>query len=127
MEKAYKVIIAFFIAAVLCIGSLLGVYLNLTGKAIDIPEIDVLYYGLTCSHCKIVEDFIEKNNIEDKIKIEKKEVYENRENAEELARVAKSLGINASEIGIPFLYYDGKAYMGDVDIIELLKREAKLV
>jgi len=126
MEKAKKAILMFFAVVIILVLALYGFYWNLSGRVIDTPNNNVLYYGITCPHCKIVEEFMANNNITQKIQIELKEVYKNETNSKELVNVAKSLDMNTDQIGVPFLYYEGKAYIGDVDIIDLLKKEANI-
>jgi glutaredoxin len=127
MEKVHRVIMIFFIAAVIVIASLFAVYMNLTGKVIENPvNENVLYYGSTCSHCKIIEEFINSNNITEKLKFEQKEVFENKENANELTKVAEYCKLDSSNIGVPFMYYEGECYIGDIDIIKLLKEKANI-
>lgn len=72
----------------------------------------VFYYGETCPHCREVEEWMKKNKIEEKIKIEKKEVWSNQANAQELSLVAQKCNLNPNNIGVPFLYSDGKCYIG---------------
>jgi glutaredoxin len=87
----------------------------------------VFYYGNTCPHCKEVEDWMEENKIEEKLKIVKKEVYDNKANASELFSVAKKCGINSSSIGVPFLYtQEGKCLIGTPDVTNYLKEKAGL-
>jgi len=84
------------------------------------------YYGSNCSHCKKVAEFISKNGIDGKLSIAKKEVTEkaNKKNADEWVAKAKQCGFDEKEIGVPFMYKDGKCYMGDVEVIDFLKKEA---
>jgi glutaredoxin len=44
--------------------------------SVSLPAKDkiIFYYGITCPHCKDVEDWMEKNKIEGKIKVEKKSI-----------------------------------------------------
>lgn len=87
----------------------------------------VFYYGNTCPHCKDVEDWMSSNKIEEKLKITKKEVYDNRNNASELVSTAQKCGLNTSSIGVPFLYtQEGKCLIGTPDIINYLKEKANL-
>ncbi|PID86440.1 hypothetical protein CSB08_00455 [Candidatus Gracilibacteria bacterium] len=83
------------------------------------------FYGNGCPHCLKVERFMEKNDIEDKIDIEKKEVYNSPENRYLFIETAENIGININELGVPFLVSDdGKEYFfGDKDIIDFLKGE----
>jgi glutaredoxin len=82
----------------------------------------VLFYGTTCPHCKIVEEYIDKNNIESKLDIEYKEIYSNSINAQELKNRASFCGLDVQYIGVPFLWDGSNCYMGDGDIIEFLKQ-----
>jgi glutaredoxin len=90
--------------------------------SVTLPAKDkiVFYYGITCPHCKDVEEWMEKNKIEEKIKVEKKEVYENKKNSDELSLVAKSCNLDPTAIGVPFLWADGKCYIGTPDVERVL-------
>lgn len=84
----------------------------------ELPSQDqvVLYYGNTCPHCKELEAWMEAEKIEekisDKVRLQKKEVYQNQSNANELQNVAQSCGTAANGIGVPFLYAQGKCLTG---------------
>jgi hypothetical protein len=86
----------------------------------------VLYYGLTCPHCKEVEEWLKKNKVEEKIKIEKKEVWYNKENAAELQEVAKFCSLDPTSIGVPFLWTDGKCYIGTPDVEKVLQDKSNI-
>ena len=81
----------------------------------------VLYYGDGCPHCALVEEFVTENNIEAEVSFAKKEVYYNKQNAGELAEKAKTCGMPADSIGVPFLWDGSKCLVGDQDIIEFFK------
>lgn len=87
----------------------------------------ILFYGDGCPHCKIVDDFVSQNKIEDKVKFVKLEVWNNKNNQAILGQVAKKCGITSNSVGVPFLY-DGssKCYVGDVDVINFFKNAAKI-
>jgi len=78
----------------------------------------VFYYGNTCPHCEIVEEWFQDNQVEEKMTFQKKEVYDDQVNANELTKVAVSCGLDANSIGVPFLYAEGKCLIGSPDIIE---------
>jgi len=84
----------------------------------------ILYYGNTCPHCKEVEDFISKNNIKDKIKLVEKEVYQDQNNAQEMGEAAKKCGLQTDSVGVPFLFAEGKCYIGTPDVISYLSQKA---
>ena len=76
----------------------------------------IFFYGNTCPHCAEVEKWMEENKVADKIKVDKKEVYENSQNALELTEVARSCGLPTDNIGVPFLYADGKCFIGTPNV-----------
>ncbi|MFH1175319.1 MAG: glutaredoxin domain-containing protein [bacterium] len=86
-------------------------------EEIRIPDDVVLYFGSTCPHCKVVEKFIEENNIN----IQTKEIFQNKNNANELRQVAKICKIPDNEIGVPLLWTGTRCLSGDSDIINFLK------
>jgi glutaredoxin len=95
---------------------------------VNLPSKDkvVYYYGLTCPHCKEVEEWMKKNKVEEKIKVEKKEVWYNKENAAELQEVARVCNLDSSSIGVPFLWADGKCYIGTPDVERILTEKLKM-
>lgn len=82
----------------------------------------VLFYGETCPHCKIVEQYINENNVRAKIKFQELEVYNNKANAALMVEKAKLCGIEATRgLGVPF-FFDGKNCLrGDVEIVNFFK------
>ena len=71
----------------------------------------------------IVEEYIEENNIKEKIFFEQKEVYYNKNNANELAEKAGLCGLPTNSVGVPFLWNGSKCFVGDQEIIEFLKEQ----
>ncbi|MBL7156204.1 MAG: hypothetical protein ISS87_01215 [Candidatus Pacebacteria bacterium] len=84
----------------------------------------ILFYGDSCPHCVIVEEYIEENNIKEKIFFEQKEVYYNKNNANELAEKAGLCGLPTNSIGVPFLWNGEKCFVGDREIIEFFKQQS---
>jgi glutaredoxin len=62
----------------------------------------ILFYSSACSHCKNTNDWLEENNVKEKVKFDHLEVSSSRDNNALLIEKAKSCGIE--EIGVPFLY-----------------------
>jgi len=86
----------------------------------------VFYYGDTCPHCKIVEEFFLQNNIEDRVKFDKKEVYNNKSNQADLGKKAAKCGINPNNIGVP-LFWDGSTCLvGDKPIMNFFKEKLNI-
>lgn len=86
----------------------------------------VLYYGLGCPYCKIVDEYIEKNKLASRIIFSTKEVYYNRQNAIELSERAAACGMPSNQIGIPFLWDGSRCYVGSDSIIAFFENQLKL-
>lgn len=82
----------------------------------------ILFYGENCKYCKIVEQYINDNNVRAKLKFQELEVYNNKANAALMAEKAKICGIEATRgLGVPF-FFDGKNCLrGDVEIVNFFK------
>ncbi len=85
----------------------------------------ILYYSIGCPHCAKVDEFLKENKFNNKIPLEKKEVYLHKKNQEELIEKAKNCGITSS-IGVPFLWDGKNCYIGDREIINFLKEKFNL-
>ncbi|MGC9031341.1 MAG: glutaredoxin family protein [Minisyncoccia bacterium] len=85
----------------------------------------ILYYSIGCPHCAKVDEFLKENKLNNKIPLEKKEVYLHKKNQEELIEKAKNCGITSS-IGVPFLWDGKNCYIGDREIINFLKEKFNL-
>jgi len=81
----------------------------------------LFYYGKSCPHCKNIENYITENNLEAKLTIIPKEVYETQSNQDELFYVAGLCKINHNMLGVPLIFYNGNCFIGDVDGLKLLK------
>lgn len=90
------------------------------------PEGIILFYGEDCSHCKIVDDFISQNKIEDKVKFTRLEVFNNKDNAGILLQKAGICKIDQNNIGVPFLWDGTNCLVGDEDVISFFKKEANI-
>jgi len=85
------------------------------------PDGIVLFYGDGCPHCALVEEYVNQNGVDAKVSFVKKEVYYNKQNADELVAKAKACGMPTNSIGVPFLWDGSKCLVGDQDIIEFFK------
>ncbi len=89
---------------------------------LQLPTSYEYYWGDGCPHCAVVEEFLNSWENKDKVQIDKKETWNNRENANLLNQRAKSCSIRPSEVGVPFLFTpDGKCITGDTPIIDYFK------
>ena len=112
-KKKISIIIAFVVLAIAGTVIYLGRNRN-SNQAL-------FFYGNTCPHCKVVEEYMKDNQIEKIIPLRKFEVYKNPINAQILQDKAKQCGINDQEVGVPLLWKDGKCYVGEEKIINLFK------
>ncbi|MFA4995916.1 MAG: hypothetical protein WC536_02095 [Patescibacteria group bacterium] len=82
----------------------------------------ILFVGDGCSHCKKVEEYIKTNKIDEKIQLDFKEIWYNKENAAVMKEKAAICKIPEDELGVPLLF-DGsasKCYVGEVEIENFL-------
>ncbi len=85
----------------------------------------VYYYGAECPHCQRVEEFLDANKVADTVSYTKKEVWHDEKNSAELARRAKSVcGLEAKDLGVPFVIADGKCFSGETDVMNIFKEKA---
>ncbi|MFH1367022.1 MAG: hypothetical protein ABIH38_03465 [Patescibacteria group bacterium] len=104
--------------------SLIFFLLPLTGQA---KEKATFYYGYSCPHCKNVEEFIKDNNVESRldVKIDKKEIYLNRDNASAFQAICSDFNIPTNQRGVPFLVWGDQYFLGDAPIISFLEDKLK--
>jgi glutaredoxin len=84
----------------------------------------VYFYGDGCSFCAKVDEFVKENKVDEKVFFERKEAYNNKDNAAELLEKAGKCGLAQDEIGVPFLWDGSKCFVGDADIINFFKQKA---
>ena len=95
---------------------------------VDIPEKKddiILFYGIGCPHCLIVDNYIEENKIEERMSFEHLEIYYNKSNSNLLAEKASACGLNTNRIGVPLLWENNRCFIGDRQIIEFLDNKIR--
>lgn len=122
MEKKWVILSGVLVVAVFAAGFMFR-------KSADLPSSPsaagvTYYYGEECPHCKDVLNFIEENHISEKVSFTKKETWNDRENAKELMARAKTCGIPEKQVGVPFLYAEGKCYIGSPDVEGYFREKA---
>lgn len=81
----------------------------------------ILFYGDSCPHCEIVDNFISENGIREKVLFSELEVSSNADNANILFQKASICKINQNEVGVPFLWDGENCFLGDVDVINFFQ------
>ena len=83
----------------------------------------VLYVSDSCPHCRNVEDFVEKNNVFEKVSFIQKEISKNIANAKELESRGASCQIPTAELGVPLFWNGEKCFLGDQEIIQYFQSQ----
>ncbi len=124
MNKAKKAVWAFSILAVIVIAALWIIAPSNTPEGNISADKIIFYYGITCPHCKNVEVFMDEKNADSILPIERKEVYLNKTNADELIEIGKICKIDKDYIGaVPLTYFNGTCFLGDTDSIAFLEQK----
>lgn len=93
-------------------------------EATPITSDIIFFYGKECSHCIETEKFLADNRISEKVKFDSLEVWYNKKNAAILQEKALECDLKKEEIGVPFLYSDGKCLIGSPDIEKFFQDKA---
>lgn len=101
---------------------------GMTSNKADAPVADlsgtIYYYGAECPHCKKVNEFLEANNIAEKVTFTKKEVWHDSGNAKEMTQAAAQCGLNKNDIGVPFIFDNGTCLVGEPDVRKFFSEKA---
>ena len=103
---------------------IVGVIITIGGGLIYVknqPRV-ILFYGDTCAHCKVVDEYISAGGLREKVKFEELEVFNNEKNAALLGKYAQGCGIDSSQgVGVPFFFDGQNCLVGDQKIIDYFK------
>jgi glutaredoxin-related protein len=113
------------LAIVIILGLFFLVYLK-NSQTADITgnESIILFYGKECPHCQIVEEYIKKNNVDEKVKFTRAEIFHNKNNQKVFLEKNKACGVtNEKEMGVPLLWADGKCFSGQDQVIEYFSKK----
>ena len=127
MTAAKKLVAAVLLVAATSIFSITALLKERVSPAVNSQNSElVLYYGNTCPHCKVVEDYIAANNIGKKLEISQKEVFQDKANREEFTAKARICKLDMENLGVPMLWdaKNSKCYEGDQPIIDFLKQKS---
>ncbi len=127
MDKNVFIIIGIVVAVGLIFwGVASQVKVNGDTSVSELPSGIVLFYGQECPHCKVVDDYITQNKVEEKVDFTRMEVWHDQANANLLGKIAlETCKMQKDEVGVPFLY-DGssKCLVGEDDVIAYFKDKA---
>ncbi|TSD02303.1 MAG: Uncharacterized protein Athens071425_51 [Parcubacteria group bacterium Athens0714_25] len=93
-------------------------------KASKTSDEIIYYYGEECPHCKDVLKFLEENKIAEKVNFQKKEVWNDEANSNEMMEKVSECGLDPKSVGVPFLYAEGKCLIGTPKVEEFFREKA---
>jgi len=96
-------------------------YINRPQVIGDNSESILIFTSKTCSHCKVVKDYINKNNLTQKLPIVFVDLA-SPTNSNLLIEKATTCGLDTSSIGVPFYFYQDECLSGDQPIIDKLDK-----
>lgn len=85
----------------------------------------IYFYGVSCPNCKNLDAWLKKNRVSRQVKFKKREVYYNKDNAELMRQAAVECSLDTTTIGVPFVYDQGKCYIGTPDAQALFESKLK--
>ena len=101
---------------------------SVSSISVNNPQV-ILFVSENCSHCQNVKDYIRQNQVETKVKIDYKEIYQNPKNEQLLIDTAKKCpNIDTSAgVGVPLALFtaDQTCLNGDTPIIDRLSQMIK--
>lgn len=86
----------------------------------------ILFYGDTCPHCKVLEQYMDENKINERMPIEKMEVYSNKDNANLMMEAVNRCFLSQDNVGVPFLWTENKCFVGGEEATNYFKVKFKL-
>jgi len=95
-------------------------------QAASVPDASTIYFfGAECPHCKRINEFLEANGVASKFTFTKKEVWHSRTNSAQMKEKAEACGLDASKVGVPFIYTEGnKCIVGEPDVKKFFAEKA---
>lgn len=82
------------------------------------------FYGIGCPHCVNVEEYFEKKDIYEKYPVEKKEIYQDKENAVLFNEIMEEKRIPVYQRGVPMVVLGDEVIVGDRPIIADFEEKA---
>lgn len=97
------------------------------GAAVSFDSSKTTYFwGDGCPHCEKVNDFLEENKVAEKFSFEKLEVWKDRGNARLMQDAAGICKLDSKNVGVPFVFSEGKCLIGEPDVTGFFKEKAGL-
>lgn len=94
-----------------------------TKEVLD-QTVTTYFYGETCPHCIEVRKFLNENKVAEKFNFVMREVWSDRTNARLMREAAGVCSLSPQEIAVPFVFSEGKCFIGTPKVIEFFKQKA---
>lgn len=122
--------IVFILIIITAIGAFLkfGLSKNLQPQKTVTSPVLIIYWGQGCPHCENVKKFISENQIDSKLQIDLKEVYNDKNNQiqfrQNFEKCNPKIDITQG-IGVPFAFIslNNECIVGDQPIIDWIKNK----
>ncbi|OGM06142.1 hypothetical protein A2125_02330 [Candidatus Woesebacteria bacterium GWB1_43_5] len=117
----YFLIATGLVTVLILIGGIFFVSKNQASE-FSAPTTYEYFWGDGCPHCAKVAEFFDSWDGDEKLKVDKKEVWNNPANTSLMTQRARTCNITPTEMGVPLLVTpEGKCVGGDEPIINFLK------
>lgn len=87
----------------------------------------ILFWGEGCPHCENVKKYVEDNKIDERLKIDQKEVYYSKKNQNEMADIVKKCPeidqTNGISVPLAWAVSESKCLTGDTPIISWIDQK----
>lgn len=104
----------------LTFGTLIFLLLLIPARADDDV---ILFFGEGCPHCEEVKREITNKELDKKVNIDMREVYNDRENVDLFRSKLEVCGLESG--GVPTLYLNKACYVGTIEVVEALEKYSK--
>lgn len=92
-----------------------------TEEVVGLPPGNILFISKTCPHCAVVKQYIDENNVLQKIYFVSRDITSDQVAYKLLPIIGQKCGLSSNNLGVP-LFWDGqKCYSGEREIINYFK------
>lgn len=88
----------------------------------DLSEKVLIFGQPNCPHCQTVKKHLDDNNLFEKLPLAYLDLSQNQAYSDLLLEKANICGLDTTNIGVPFYFYQNSCLQGDEPIIEALSQ-----
>jgi len=113
----YIIILAFVLTLSGCGGTATPV----SQTPLSIPPGNIYFFTATCPHCANVKEYIETNNIKNRIYFVSRDISSDKDAYAIIQLIGQRCGISQNQLAVPLFWDTEKCYLGDDRVIEYFK------